>query len=141
MALQKDAQGNPLTGWNKLFGFSGFLIHLFSARLVWQPVFDRPGWIRIALYVYNKGVWDAVEIAQVQVHTINKMSVRAATDGYYGWVNNNFRFLEAEKTPHFIKAEPYFGGQSTSPEDIDIYLYNPLTYSLFKELIHQYHGI
>lgn len=135
--LDKDKNGNPLTGWNKLFGFSGWLIHKFSARLVWQPDFDRWGWIIIALYVYDNGDWTAREIARVQVNTIHKMSV-TAEDGYYtGTVEDTTVSLDADKTPHFIKAEPFFGGQSGSPWKMCIYLFNPLTYKLFKPIIHK----
>jgi hypothetical protein len=139
--LQKDKNGNYLTGWNKLFGFSGWLIHLFSGRLVWEPDFERPGYIKIALYVYNEGLRDVILISSIKTSTLTEMSVQAIYDGYYGWVDNDFRFIEAEKTPHFIVAEPYFGGHSVAPWDITIYLYNPLTYKLFKKWIHKRHGL
>ena len=149
--LDKDENGKPLTGWNKLFGFFGFLIHMFSGRLVWQPVWNTNGLIEVGLYVYNKGSWSYDHIANVRCHTINKMGVIAnkgviRTQSYYeGFVYvDNQRMYDitlAEKVPHFLKAEPYFGGQSEAPNIMSIYLYNPLTYKLFKKWIHKRHGI
>jgi len=149
--LDKDESGKPLTGWNKLFGFFGFLIHMFSGRLVWQPVWGTPGLIEVGLYVYSKGDWIYEHIANVMVGTLNKMGIKASSgylesQNYYeGFVYVNGRreydITLAEKTPHFLKAEPYFGGQSGAVRTMNIYLYNQLTYKLFKKWIHKRHGL
>jgi hypothetical protein len=133
--LEKDEKGNPMTGWNKLFGGSGFDIHDFSARAVWQPDFEKYGWITIALYTYNNGVWSALPVKSVPVCSFVRISVEKTDTGYSCHVDDTYRSDITEKNPLFIVAEPYFGGRSTAPHDMDIYLYNPLTYSLFGKYI------
>jgi hypothetical protein len=140
-ALDKDKDGNPLTGWNKLFGGSGFNIHKYSGRLVWQPDFAQYGWFIIALYVYNKGEWTAKEIARIKADCFKKITVEKTDTGYRGIVSSFNQELPAEKNPLFLKAEPYFGGQSVAPKDIDVYLYSPFVYRLFKKWIHKKHKV
>ena len=139
--LDSDGKRKYLTGWNKLFGFFGFLIHMFSGRLVWQPDFDRPGWIRIALYVYNdskeKQKWTALFIISVKVKTFNEMSVTADSGYYWGEIGDYFEKIPSEKTPHFLKGEPYFGGQSECVQDMNIYIWYVWYYKLFKNVIHK----
>ncbi len=129
------------TGWNKLFGFGGFNIHKYSARLVWQPNFDAPGWLIVNLYVYSEGVWTVTEITQIRTHTITKMHVRKKEGVYEGLVWPFFAIKSAKKTPSYIQCEPYFGGQSTAPNDISIHLFTPFIYKLFKKRIHRKLGV
>jgi hypothetical protein len=129
------------TGWNKLFGFGGFNIHKYSARLVWQPNFAAPGWIEICLYVYNNGSWTATPITEVKTHPIMLMHVKREPCIYEGLVWP-FRTIKlADKTPSYIQCEPYFGGQSTAPHDITIRLYFPWYYKMFKKRIHHKLGV
>lgn len=136
--LDRDENGNPLLGWNKLFGGSGFDIHKFSGRAVWQPDFDRYGWITIALYVYDNSVWTAKPIKSVQVCTLVPISVERTDIGYACNVDGMYQEAETAKNPLYIVAEPYFGGRSVSPHDMDVYLYNTLTYKLFGRYIRWY---
>lgn len=140
-ALDKDENGYALTGWNKLFGGSGFNIHKYSGRTCWQPDFARYGWFIIVLYVYNNGVWSAKEIARIKADCFKKITVEKTDTGYRGIVSSFNQELPAEKNPLFLKAEPYFGGQSKAPKDINIYLYYPFIYRLFKKWIHKKHRV
>ncbi len=135
------------SGWNKLYGFFGFLIHKFSGRFVWQPDFDVPGRIIVALYVYNNTVkdgkqrWTALTVNSVQTGTIFKSSLRAEALHYWGEIGDEFQKIYSEKTPHFLKAEPYFGGRDTAYHDMMIRMWGPWTYRVFKKRIHRKLGI
>ena len=122
------------TGWNKLYGFSGWNIHKYSGRLVWQPDFGQVGSIRIGLYVYGfgDGKWKFKHIATIGTEEEHITAISAKGTYYEGYVGQFHETLGAEKTPHFIKAEPYFGGKSTAPKKITIHLWNKWFYELFK---------
>ena len=141
--LDKDNEGRPLTGWNKLYGFAGFNHHEFSARLVWQPKWDQYGYFDIYLYVYNEGEWIAKKILTVEGNKLFLCGLKAEDDCYLGYVNNLTNNIHgegctciwAEKTPHFIRLEPYFGGRSFASKTIILYLWNPITFMLFGKYI------
>ena len=121
------------TGYNKLVGFGGLNIHKYSARIVWQPDFNRPGYINTYLYVYGHlgNKWESKFITSVKTGEVIKLSVSAEEAHYMGIVNDVCKILPADKTPHFIKAEPYFGGKSTAPYDITIEMWKVWYYERF----------
>ncbi len=121
------------TGWNKLFGFSGWDIHKYSARIVWQPDFEQVGYFRLALYVYGKGdgVWKQSYIKTIKGDTDFFAKVVAKTTYYQGVIDLTYTTLPSDKTPHWFNAEPFFGGKSPAPKDIVIYLWDIWFYKIF----------
>ena len=114
---------NP--GYNKLCGFSGLNIHYNSARVVWQPDFDSPGYIKLYGYVYDRGGnWKAEYIMTVKTEE--------AFNIFIGYSNGKWVFIVTsynggktiEMSGHKpiikLKAYPYFGGKDTAYHDMTI---------------------
>lgn len=138
-ALDKGPDGKPLTGWNKLVGFTGFMIHSYSARLCWQPDFENEGWFDIVLYVHNdEAPWLAKNIMKIKGDKVYKGGVTVLTEAYEGYVYDEDTkksvIITSKKTPHFIRCEPYFGGQSVAPKEIVIRLWSVWWYKVLKYL-------
>jgi len=125
------------TGWNKLFGFSGWNIHKYSARIVWQPDFSCEGRFRLALYVYGKGdgKWKSSFLTIVEGDVDFLAKITAKKTYYQAIIDSSITTtLPANKTPHWFNAEPFFGGQSPAPKDIVIYLWDVWFYKLIQKL-------
>lgn len=108
------------TGWNKLTGISGLLIHRNSGRLVWQPDFNHSGRILIAAYVYHHGIRITEPFVSCQVETTKEFTLMA-TGGIWSFgFGDNIRGIVGTTPFIAFKAFPYFGGRSTAPRDMII---------------------
>jgi len=108
------------TGWNKLIGISGLLIHRNSARLVWMPDFSTPGKIMIATYVYANGKRIINPITSVHVECETGFRIEASEGLWTFSIKEKMNIIYATIPPIRLKAYPYFGGKSTAPHTMHI---------------------
>ncbi|MEO6219139.1 MAG: hypothetical protein ABIO81_01835 [Ginsengibacter sp.] len=109
---------------NKLYGFSDndSAHHRYSARFGWRWSDNA---LRLFAYVYNSGVRASEELGTVQIGVENNCSIKV-TGGHYIFSLNNVAdtVLRTSTTSkgRGYKLYPYFGGDETSPRDINIFI-------------------
>lgn len=113
---------------NKLFGFSHGFHHHDSIRLGWIPDFNNENEIEIWSYIYNK--------RQRKFQKICNIECRQLIDCRIEIINNVVEFTVSDMSDRIIgqlsveyilpkirfgyNLFPYFGGDNTSPQKMDI---------------------
>ena len=108
-----------ISGWNKLTGISEIDNHNNSGRLVWMSNGSK---IRIAGYVYKNGQRKEKEFALIDVEKWYDFKVEFK-DMYWRFsIDDNVIFLPGELKGWKFKQFPYFGGRSTAPFTMNIWI-------------------
>lgn len=134
---------NIVTGWNKLYGFCHILatkgtapntaiildqieqdkaigVHNNSARIVWMS--DGTD-ILLGYYTYVNGVRTMGELTRTKPGEINTGEIALKNGKYHITINDKTWSIDQ---PHSgglkYRLFPYFGGQSTAPSDMHIYI-------------------
>tara|TARA_R100000656_G_scaffold124082_1_gene101479 strand:- start:1508 stop:1984 length:477 start_codon:yes stop_codon:yes gene_type:complete len=99
------------SGWNKLTGVGQiFGVHQNSGRLVWQPNFNKPGYFKIAGYVYSNGIRTDSIFANIKAG--EWVNYRVAHNGRWEFMINGVTIRMTGIKPCLpIKLFPYFGGK------------------------------
>jgi hypothetical protein len=140
--LDKDSEGHPLTGVNKLRGITfGTHLETFlgkfkitqwmvnSARIGWQPNFYETGNIALYAYYHVNGKEHRKEFAQVHVDEefritfkVERKGVRVTVKRWVSVHTKTFEYFMPIKTWLRIGYHlyPYFGGRSRAPQLMDI---------------------
>jgi len=110
------------SGWNKIFGFGAKLHHWNSARLVWQPNFERAGKLTVSAYVYEMGSWIAIPFAEVSTNSAVSMGIQVVDNRYVFYCGKEFVDYR-HHNPQYDKALwPYFGGWDRAYTDMSVSL-------------------
>lgn len=125
----ESIQGDK-TGWNKLYGITSSRIHTHSARMVWRPG-ATPDTFRLAAYVYIGGDRLIEELGTVDADTPfqGKVAYKSGKKIEISLIKSptditTKTFSDARKPWPLFRAYPYFGGQSTAPHDMEIWVKN-----------------
>jgi hypothetical protein len=109
-----------IPGWNKLYGFADINNHENSARLAWRSDGHR---IIIGWYAYTYGVRRYDELDTVKAGQVSSGWVSYYAGRYLFRSNGHSKELSGAKKPDVIISQrPYFGGQSTAPQTMKIYI-------------------
>lgn len=108
---------------NKLYGFvdCNSSVHRNSARFAWRH--DGEGSIEIFAYVYREGERVIKPMGETHQYISDDYEIWAKNDWYRFKFNNKWdsieRFQSCEKGLR-VRLWPYFGGSTTSPNDMYI---------------------
>lgn len=108
-----------IPGWNKLCGISSLRIHQNSGRLVWR---SDGNMITIAGYVYSNGERSELEIIKVPVCSWIKYKIENKRGFWHFTVNGVTVLLGGSVKGLKFKCYPYFGGRSTAPKTMEIWI-------------------
>ena len=112
---------------NKLFGFSHGLHHNNSVRFGWIPDFSNRNKIQIWSYLYHKGIRKFDLICTVDCREVHQYKISIIDNRVFFAINDlegnllgelNYEFSTKFKWGYNLF--PYFGGDNTSPKDLDI---------------------
>ena len=108
------------SGYNKLLGGGNVLHQLNSARWAWMPDYTAEGSINLYSYVYTNGEWDAKLLGHVKVGQWIELSIHTVSTGYKFCIGGYVQYIDHPNASLKKLLYPYFGGQDTSPRDIQI---------------------
>ena len=108
-----------IEGWNKLTGISSKEIHTNSGRLVWRSDGEK---ILIAGYVYERGERKETLITSVLTDVWYNYNVEYKNHYWKLSIAGKEVIMYGHLKGLKFKAYPYFGGQSTAPETMYIWL-------------------
>ena len=109
-----------ISGWNKLYGWADMNNHENSVRIAW---YCNNGKIILGYYCYMDGILYNGAMDTTTANVINHGSTKYEAGQYWVTVNDKTVTLKNASAPDIILKEyPYFGGQSTAPHEMDIYI-------------------
>ena len=112
-------QQGQQSGWNKLTGISSLDIHKNSGRLVWM---SNGNAIRIAGYVYKDGERRDQGICTIPSGKWFSYSIKYSHKSWIFSINGNRIIMSGDMGILKLRAYPYFGGQSTAPTKMTIWV-------------------
>lgn len=123
------------SGYNKLTGLSQIAgVHNKSGRIVWQPDFDRVGYIKLSAYVYGADTthgyiitesgWTAQYITTVKTGDKFDIRIHRWDDKWEFFVGHTECVWIYADTPTGLMTLliPYFGGRDAAYHDMTIYI-------------------
>jgi len=112
-------------GINQLVGFSYGYHHRNSVRVGWKPNYNKEGVIDLYAYWYNmSNKYNYNFITSIKTEQYFNIYFYETNKTIDIQINNVFYSIDF-KFPKFkygYYLYPYFGGKSTAPHDVDIYL-------------------
>lgn len=119
---------------NKLFGFSHGYHHHNSIRFGWVPNFQKKNYIEIWSYIYNKGTRSFDKICEVETKKSYRYQIFLKNDGEIIFLVKDLQnnILIGNSSEKYNKPNidigynlfPYFGGNNSSPCDMEILFSN-----------------
>lgn len=116
-----DHQDSDQYDYNKLLGFTlGFDPHTNSARFAWRWNLEYE-YIELAAYSYVDGNRDMYLIGYCTLDEIYSGYIEDTDSSFiFKYQGTIYERLKTEKDKQKYYSYPYFGGQKTAPNDINI---------------------
>ena len=115
-------EGLITPGWNKLIGFSQPFPEKNSIRIGWRCVDNMA--IALCAYAHVDGSDHMVTpLDTIMPNEIAECRISLYNDKYVAIVNGRMaEFHQPRSASIAVKSYPYFGGRSTAPHDMHIYI-------------------
>ena len=117
---------------NKLYGFSQGWHHKNSIRFGWVPDFNIKNMIKIYAYYYNNGKRNHMYIKTIKTEETYFSSIKINDDNTAELMFDNKVIIIYYKKPKYFLGYylyPYFGGDNTAPNDMEIEVKRIKTFS------------
>jgi hypothetical protein len=109
-----------ISGWNKLYGWSSLSNHSNSVRVGWQC---RAGKIMTGYYCYVNGSRIDGDLAEVVPGKWYDAECSYDNGNFRVRVGESSKSVPGAKKPAIaFRGNPYFGGQSVAPHDMEIWI-------------------
>ena len=107
---------------NKLYGFSQGWHHKNSIRFGWMPDFNIKKMIKIYAYYYNNGERFHEYMTTIKTGENHFTSIKINDDNAELMFDNKLLIIDYKRPKYFLSYNlyPYFGGDNTAPNDMEI---------------------